>query len=67
MKSFRLTYNGFDLHFDREFGIDKRTGWRVAIGGSFEAVLEKSLFGALRKAWRGYKRRERPASETHPA
>lgn len=52
MNAFRFRWNGFELCHDRDYGIDHRSGWSVAINGSFVVQLHPSLFGALRKSWR---------------
>lgn len=35
--------NNFSLQFDKDYGIDKRTGRSVCINGSFMSQLEKYL------------------------
>lgn len=44
----------FKVDFDRDYGVDKRTGWSVCINGSYVSELEKYLFTALRKAFYVY-------------
>jgi hypothetical protein len=43
------------LHFDRDYGSDKRSGWSIAINGSFYCELERHLFIAIFKAIRKYR------------
>ncbi len=42
------------IEFDRNYGIDKRTGWSIVINGSFMAELEKYLFIAVIKTFYRY-------------
>ena len=50
---FRISLWGFELQWDCEYGINKRTGWTVAYDGSFAVShLEPSLIVALLKAYK---------------
>ena len=40
------------IKFDRDYGIDKRTGWSIVIFGRVEPQLEANLFVAIAKAVR---------------
>lgn len=42
----------FSLTFDRDYGIDKQTGWTVTANG---IVLTQFEPGPLRALWRGYR------------
>jgi hypothetical protein len=42
--------NQFRLHWDRDYGCDKKTGWSISIDGSFVANLERFLIVAIVKA-----------------
>jgi hypothetical protein len=48
----------FRIEYDRDYGIDRRSGWTVIIGGRVIVELYRSLIGALCiAAWkwmRGY-------------
>jgi hypothetical protein len=39
MELFRLNLNGWELVYDREYGIDKRSGWSTIINGVVAAEL----------------------------
>lgn len=43
----RIQINGFCLQFDLNYGVDKRTGWSVAIGGSYYAQFWREPFTAI--------------------
>jgi hypothetical protein len=43
MKSFRLD-------FDRDYGIDRRTGWSISVNGGCLVMFERSLIVALFRA-----------------
>lgn len=43
----RVCWGKFAIHFDRDYGIDRRTGWSIAIDGSFVVQFEKHLLVAL--------------------
>lgn len=40
------------IQFDRDYGIDKRTGWSIVVFGRVESQLEPNLFVAIAKAVR---------------
>ena len=40
------------IDFDRDYGVDNRTGWSIAIDGRFAVSFERWLIVALWKAWR---------------
>jgi hypothetical protein len=42
--------NSFKLEYDKDYGIDKRTGWSVCTNGSYVAVLEGWLIVAIIKS-----------------
>ena len=44
----------FSIDFNRDYGIDKKTGWSININGSFYAQLERFLIVALIKAFYVY-------------
>ena len=46
----KFQINNNILEFDRDYGIDKLTGWSIAINGSYVVQLEKSLWVAIWKA-----------------
>ena len=46
--------NNFSLQFDKDYGINKRTGWSICINGSFMSQLEKYLVVAIWKAFYCY-------------
>ena len=52
MTSARFMVDGTGLHFDRDYGIDKRTGWTVVVDGCV-----KEQFVPLRSAVRSLARR----------
>lgn len=41
------SYPSFDLHYDVDYGMDKRKGWSVAINGSFYVELVSNPFVAV--------------------
>ena len=43
---------GFQLHWDKDYGASKRTGWSVFVDGRCLAELERWLLAALWKVWR---------------
>lgn len=43
--------NRFKLEYDTEFGIDRRSGWSIAVNGEYLVSLEPNLVVALWKAW----------------
>jgi hypothetical protein len=43
----------FAIEWNEDYGIDKRTGWTVKLGGRVLVELEPFLVVALWKAWRG--------------
>lgn len=47
---FRLGINKLSIHYDTEYGIDKRTGWSIAWDGCFIVEFEKHLIIAIYKA-----------------
>jgi len=40
------------VDFDRDYGSENKTGWSVALDGSYVVELEPRLWRALWKAWR---------------
>lgn len=38
------------IHFDRDYGCDNRTGWSIAVDGSFYSELERFLLVVVAKA-----------------
>ena len=38
------------LHYDRDYGIDRRGGWSLSINGSFVVQFERFLLVALAKS-----------------
>jgi len=48
----RLKLFGIELQHDRNYGIDKRTGWSICVAGSFYCQLEPWLIVATCKAIR---------------
>ena len=52
MKRLVLEYDAIRLDFDRDYGSHSRTGWSVALRGSYCVQLEPSLVKALWRAWK---------------
>jgi len=53
----KLKNRTFSLDYDRNYGIDNRKGWSIAINGSYMVQLEPWLLVAVYKAvkkWPGY-------------
>ena len=50
----------FRLEFDRDYGIDKRTGWSIVVNGCFVVQLEPWLIVAI---WKGCRNWRRPAGK----
>jgi hypothetical protein len=50
----RLVFKASRLRvdFDRDYGCEHKTGWSVALDGSYVVELEPRLWRALWKAWR---------------
>jgi hypothetical protein len=47
------------LEFDRNYGVDKRTGWSVAIGGSYYVQFwPEPVTAVLIAIWRAWRWRE---------
>ena len=46
--------NQIRVHWDKNYGYSNRTGWSIAIDGSFVAELEKFLIIAVLKSIRNY-------------
>lgn len=42
------------IHWDKDYGIDNKTGWSICIDGSFVSELEDFLIIAVIKAIRNY-------------
>jgi len=40
----------YKIEFDRDYGIDKRTGWSICVDGHYIIQLEKHFLMALIKA-----------------
>jgi hypothetical protein len=55
MNRLRIEFNAVALHFDRDYGIDLRTGWSVVIDGRVIVRMEPWLVVALWKAWRAHR------------
>lgn len=49
IKRFEIAINDSAIQFDRDYGMDKRTGWSIAIKGHFECQLERFLIVAIIK------------------
>jgi hypothetical protein len=53
---FRLQLGRFALDFDRDYGMDRRTGWTATYWGSVQApeltTLPKALLALVRGWWR---------------
>lgn len=45
----RFAFNEFEIHYDADYGMDKKTGWSIAHKGHFIVELEKWLIIALYK------------------
>lgn len=52
MRRFCLELNRFQLEYDRDYGVAKRSGWSVAWHGSYAVQLDPWLLSALWRAWR---------------
>lgn len=48
----RIRIGGVSLEYDRDYGIGRRSGWSVAVAGSYRVQFERWLVVALWKAWR---------------
>lgn len=59
MNHFRIELFEWTVIFDRGYGCDKRTGWSVAVRGSYVIQFEPGLCSALWKAWRRQRAFER--------
>jgi len=46
----------WQLNWDRDYGMDKRTGWSIALEGVLVCEFERFLLVALWKSWRARKR-----------
>ena len=44
--------SSFAIEWDKDYGIDKRTGWTVKLDGAVLVQLERFLLVALWKSWR---------------
>ena len=44
--------NSLAIEWDRDYGVDRRSGWTVKVNGCVLAQLERWLAVALWKAWR---------------
>ncbi|MDA0866003.1 MAG: hypothetical protein O2890_06230 [Cyanobacteria bacterium] len=47
MNRLRLEVDKLAVHFDRDYGCDRQTGWSAAWDSSFTCQLEPSLLRAL--------------------
>lgn len=56
MKTLQIKYGDFRIDFDRNYGINKRTGWTFWDKGSCIVELEKHLIKGIIK----YLKRRRP-------
>ena len=52
MRTLAIQLGRLLIEHDRGYGIDRRTGWSVAVNGSFRVQLKPWLPVALWKAWR---------------
>lgn len=50
----RAKYKSVSIEFDRNYGMDNRTGWSIAVDGSYRAQLEPWLIVALWKSFISY-------------
>lgn len=50
MNNLKIQINRHCLAFDRDYGIDRRTGWSVAVDGSYIVQFESWLVVAIWKA-----------------
>lgn len=49
------------IDFDTNYGINKRTGWSIAVNGSYLVQLERFLLVAIVKAlWTSFRLRPSP-------
>jgi hypothetical protein len=48
--TFRARKQGFELHFDVDYGIDRRSGWSVIIDGSVVVQFADSPEAAIKEA-----------------
>ena len=59
MKYIRLSFDKLTIHFDRDYGYDKRTGWSSEMNGSYIVELEPCLLRmiwlTMREVWRPIK------------
>ena len=60
--SIELNQRSFGLHYDKDYGIDKRSGWSVVVNGVVCVQFEKRLVKALVKTVDVVKDWERPES-----
>lgn len=59
VKRLRISINGTGLDFDRDYGIDRRTGWTAVVGGSVQSPqltsLPRALWALVKRLWEGEK------------
>lgn len=46
-----MSLKSLKIEYDEDYGIDNRSGWSVAINGSYYAQFEKRLIAALVKSF----------------
>ncbi len=58
MKPFRFRYDHFELQYDRDHGVDHRSGWSVVIDGKVYVQFERGPVRAVWRAVREWRRSE---------
>lgn len=60
MRSAVISINGSGLEFDRDYGIDKQTGWTAVHEGRVLSPQFGTLWQALAALWRAWRSADEP-------
>ena len=53
-----MKLKSFALQYDRDYGIDRRSGWSVVVDGSVAVQFARNRLVALVRAWLSWRRWE---------